>query len=90
MDAKSTHSSNGRLKKSQKNANGEGSIYWSESRKRWVAQFTFSASNRPSKFYKLKKDATKWLEEQKRMKAMGQSSYTPHAKMNLKDFLEAN
>jgi len=89
VDAKSTHSGNGRLKKSQKNANGEGSIYWSDSRKRWVAQFTFSASNRPSKFYKLKKDATKWLEEQKRMKAMGQSSYTPHAKMNLKDFLEA-
>ena len=76
-------------RKSQKNANGEGSIYWSESRKRWVAQFTFSSTNRPSKFCKLKKDATKWLEEQKRMKAMGQSSYTPHAKMNVRDFLDS-
>jgi integrase len=78
-----------RKKVVQKNANGEGSIYWSEKRKRWVAQHTFSETKRPTKFFKLKRDANKWLEEQKRMKQMGQSTYTPHAKMKVKDFLES-
>lgn len=78
-----------RTKKVQKNANGEGSVWWSESRARWVAQFTLANGKKPSRFFKLKKDANSWVEEQKRLTALGQTSYTPHPKMKIKEFLES-
>lgn len=71
----------------QKNANGQGTIYWSQTRQRWVAQFSHPNNKRPCGIFKLKKDAQDWIEEQKRLLAAGQSTYVPHPKMTVQEFL---
>jgi len=74
--------------KVQKNANGQGSVYWSEKRHRWVGQVTFTDGKRPCKIFKLKKDAQNWVAAQKRFIQAGQSTYAPHPKMKVAEFLD--
>lgn len=72
----------------QKNANGQGTVYWSKARKRWVGQITLSNGKRPCKVFKLKKDADDWVTKQKHLVAAGQSVYVPHPKMRVDEFLK--
>jgi integrase len=77
----------------QKNANGQGSIWFSEKRDRWVAQFVGSSltssglPKRHTKVFRFKKDAQDWISEQKRLKLHGKTSYSADSKINLADFL---
>lgn len=76
-----------RTTKKEKNANGQGTVYWSESRKRWISQFTDVQGKRRSKVCLRKTEAQTWLEEQKRAKQFGQSTYSPYPNMTVKTFL---
>lgn len=76
-----------RTVKREKNANGQGTVYWSESRKRWISQFTDVQGKRRSKVCIRKVDVQSWLDEQKRAKQFGQSTYSPYPNMTVGVFL---
>jgi len=76
-------------KKQQRNANGQGTIYWSEKRKRWVAEIYDINHKRIPKIFRLKKDAQNWIDEQKRLRTFGQTQYTVYRKMTVTEFLES-
>jgi hypothetical protein len=77
----------------QKNANGQGSIWFSEKRNRCVAQFVGSSltssglPKRHTKVFRFKKDAQDWISEQKRLKLHGKTSYSADSKINMDGLL---
>jgi integrase len=87
MATKNTPPRPARTVKKEKNANGQGTVYWSESRKRWISQYTDIQGLRRTKVCRKQVDAQTWLDEQKRAKHFGQSTYTPYPKMTLGEFL---
>jgi integrase len=81
------------LRKYQKNANGQGTIYWDDKRQRFVAQLiglNLTSAGKPkrnTRVFKLKKDAQNWLEEQKLIRSSGQTTYSLSPKMTVTEFL---
>ena len=70
-----------------KNANGQGTVYFSKSRNRYIAQFYDIRNIRRTKICRRQSDAQKWLDEQKRVRHYGQTTYTPNPNMKLGEFL---
>ena len=70
-----------------KNANGHGTVYFSKSRNRYIAQFYDIKNKRRTKICRRQSDAQTWLDEQKRVRHYGQSTYTPNSNMKISDFL---
>ena len=70
-----------------KNANGQGTVYFSKSRNRYIAQFYDIKNKRRTKICRRQSDAQTWLDEQKRVRHYGQSTYTPNPNMKISEFL---
>ena len=70
-----------------KNANGHGTVYFSKSRNRYIAQFYDIKNKRRTKICRRQSDAQTWLDEQKRVRHYGQSTYTPNPNMTISEFL---
>jgi integrase len=75
------------IKRTRENANGQGTYYWVPSRKRYVAQIHDIYGIRRSKVCKTKKQCQQWLEEQKRARHFGNSTYSLHSKQTVAEFL---
>jgi len=75
--------------KTQRRANGQGSIYWDSKRNRWVASAFDIHSKRHSKFFKRKQDAENWLHEQRIARQLGNSTYALDSKATVTEFLLA-
>lgn len=71
----------------QRRANGQGSIYWAPTRKRWVASAFDIHNKRHSKFFKRKQDAENWLHEQRIARQLGNSTYALDSKATVAQFL---
>lgn len=69
------------------NANGFGTFYWVESRKRWVAQIHDIHGIRRAKVCKTKKQCQEWLELQRRFRHFGSTAYSVHSKQTVAQFL---
>ena len=61
--------------RTQRRANGQGSIYKCQKRQRWVASAFDIHNKRHSKFFKRKQDAENWLHEQRIARQLGNSTY---------------
>ena len=70
-----------------KNANGQGTVYFSKSRNRYIAQLYDIRNIRRTKICRRQSDAQKWLDEQKRVRYFGQTTYTPNPNMRISEFL---
>jgi len=71
-----------------KRANGEGSIYWDQSKKRWIgAAYDINGKLR-RKSCKKKSEAEDFCHDQKKARSLGTSTFATNPKMNLGDFLE--
>ena len=77
------------MSKTEQNANGQGTIFWSESRKRYVAQIHDHNGRRVTKICKLKKDAQNWIQEQKLIREHGRSTNSSNSKLTVTQFLTA-
>ena len=75
------------VKRARENANGQGTYYWVPSRKRYVAQIHDIYGIRRAKVCKTKKQCQQWLEEQKRARHFGNSTYSLHSKQTVAEFL---
>jgi integrase len=75
------------VKRTRENANGQGTYYWVSSRNRYVAQIHDIYGIRRSKVCKTKKECQLWLEEQKRARHFGNSTYSLHSKQTVAEFL---
>ncbi len=75
------------VKRTRENANGQGTYYWVKSRNRYVAQIHDIYGVRRSKVCKTKKQCQLWLEEQKRARHFGNSTYSLHSKQTVAEFL---
>ena len=69
-----------------KNANGQGTVYYSKSRDRYIAQLYDIRNKRRTRICRRQSDAQKWLDEQKRVRYYGQTTYTPNPNMNVSEF----
>ena len=76
------------VKRTRENANGQGTYYWVSSRNRYVAQIHDIYGIRRSKVCKTKKECQLWLEEQKRARHFGNSTYSLHSKQTVAEFLK--
>lgn len=75
--------------KIEHNANGQGTIFWSESRNRYVAQIYDLNGRRITRICKLKKDAQNWIQEQKQIREHGSSTNSANSKLTVTQFLTA-
>jgi len=74
--------------RSEKNANGQGTIYWSVGRNRWVAQVYDVTQRRRTKFFHLKKDAQAWLGDQIRLRESGSISHSTNPRATVSEFVQ--
>jgi integrase len=71
-----------------KRANGEGSIYWDQSKKRWIgAAYDINGKLRRKSCIK-KSEAEDFCHEQKKARLLGTSTFATNPKMTLGDFLD--
>lgn len=71
-----------------KRANGEGSIYWDKSKKRWIgAAYDIDGKLRRKSCIK-KSEAEDFCHDQKRVRSLGSSTFATNPKMNVLDFLD--
>jgi hypothetical protein len=77
------------MSKTEQNANGQGTIFWSESRNRYVAQIHDLNGRRITKICKLKKDAQNWIQEQRQIREHGRSTNSANSKLTVTQFLNA-
>jgi len=71
-----------------KRANGEGSIYWDQSKKRWIgAAYDINGKLRRKSCIK-KSEAEDFCHDQKKARSLGTSTFATNPKMNLGDFLD--
>ena len=75
--------------RTQRRANGQGSIYRCPKRQRWVASAFDIHNKRHSKFFKRKQDAENWLHEQRIARQLGNSTYALDSKATVAQFLLA-
>jgi integrase len=73
-------------RRKRENANGQGTLYFDANRNRYVAQIHDIHGIRRSKFRKTKKELQIWLDEQKRLKHFGESSFSPNPKMTVAEY----
>jgi len=71
-----------------KRANGEGSIYWDKSKKRWIgAAYDINGKLRRKSCLK-KSEAEDFCHDQKRVRSLGTSTFATNPKMKISDFLD--
>lgn len=77
-----------------KNANGQGTIfekyrgYTNREKQRYIASIHDVVGKRITRTFKTRKQAQEWLDQQKRARHFGQSTYSPHPKMTVAELLE--
>jgi integrase len=79
--------------KRMKNANGQGTIFpkykncTERKRQRYLASIHDLNGKRITRTFQSRKEAQEWLDTQKRARHFGQSTYSPHPKMTVEQFL---
>ena len=71
-----------------KRANGEGSIYWDKSKKRWIGAAYDINGKLHRKTCTKKSEAEDFCHDQKRVRSLGSSTFATNPKMQIGEFLD--